>query len=139
LTFFVNNGQKTLEGNAEIRWRKMKKGVPQMATFHNHDIDEKDSFLSGLDGRQLYAKRAGAKSRYEQPTLRDEETKEQDIYGFCGDLYCPHCQETFDFILIDFEQPFVDFFSAWREIIMREMGEDIAQCPRCGHRNMQLV
>ena len=110
-----------------------------MATFYNHDIDEGDPFLSRLDLPQLYRNGEGAKSRYEQPTLVDEEAKEQDIYGFCGDLYCPHCQETFDFILVDFQQPFLDFFAAWREIIIKEMDEDIAQCPRCGHRNMQLL
>jgi hypothetical protein len=110
-----------------------------MATFYNHGIDESDSSFSTLDPLPFYRNRACVGARYELPAVIDEETKEQEIYGFCGNLYCPYCQETFDFILVEFEQPFLDFFSAWREIIIKEMDEDIAQCPRCGRRNMQLV
>lgn len=110
-----------------------------MATFYNRGIDEGDSSFSTLDPREFYRDGTDGGPRYEQPTLRGEESKDQGIYGFCGDLYCPHCQETFDFILVEFEQPFLDFLSAWREIIMKEMDEDITQCPRCGRRNMQLV
>ena len=110
-----------------------------MATIHNYGIDEGDFSFSILELRQFFRNRAEVRPRYEQPTLMNEEAKGGDIFGFCGDLYCPHCQETFDFILIEFEQPFRDSFSAWREIIMREMDEDVAQCPRCGRRNMQLI
>jgi hypothetical protein len=110
-----------------------------MATFYNHGIDEGDSSFSTLDPREVYGNRTGAEPRYEQPALMGEEAKEQDIYGFCGDLYCPYCQETFDFILVEFDEPFLDFMSAWREKIMKEMDEDITRCPRCGRSNMQLV
>ncbi len=110
-----------------------------MATFYNHGIDEGDSSFPTLDPHEVYRNRTGGRPRYEQPTLMGEEAKEQDIYGFCGDLYCPYCQETFDFILVEFEEPFVDFLSAWRERILKEMDEDITQCPRCGRRNMELV
>jgi len=110
-----------------------------MATFYNHGIDEGDSSFSTLDLGEFYRNRAGKRPGYEQPNLMGEKAKDQDIYGFCGDLYCPYCQETFDFILVEFEQPFVDFLSAWREKIMKEMDEDITQCPKCGRRNMQLV
>jgi len=110
-----------------------------MATFYNHGIDEGDSYFSTLDPSDCTTNRTVARPRYEQPALMGEESKEQGIYGFCGDLYCPDCQETFDFILVEFEEPFLDFLSAWREKIMKEMDEDITQCPRCGRRNMQLV
>jgi hypothetical protein len=110
-----------------------------MATFYNHGIDEGDSSFSTLDPREFCSNRTGRGPRYEHSTLMGEESEEHGIYGFCGDLYCPHCQETFDFILVEFEQPFLDFLSAWRETIMKEMDEDITQCPRCGRRNMELV
>jgi len=110
-----------------------------MATFYNHGIDEGDSSFSTFDPREFGSRRPGGGPRYEHPTLMGEESKEQGIYGFCGDLYCPDCQETFDFILVEFEEPFLDFLSAWREKIMEEMEEDVTQCPRCGRRNMQLV
>ncbi len=110
-----------------------------MATFYNHGFDEDDGSFSRLDLREFYSNGTREGARYEHPTLMKEEAKEGGIFGFCGDLYCPHCQETFDFILVEFEQPFMDFLSAWREIIMKEMDEDVTQCPRCGRRNMQLV
>ncbi len=110
-----------------------------MATFYNRGIDEGDSPFSTFDPREFYRNGTGGGPRYERTTLMGKESKDQGIFGFCGDLYCPHCQETFDFILVEFEQPLLDFLSAWREIILQEMDEDVTQCPKCGRRNMQLV
>jgi hypothetical protein len=45
----------------------------------------------------------------------------------------------FDFIFVEFEKTYPEFLSAWREIIKKEMDEDVMLCPRCGHRDMQLV
>jgi DNA-directed RNA polymerase subunit RPC12/RpoP len=61
------------------------------------------------------------------------------MYGYYGDLYCPNCQEMFDFIFVEFEKRYPEFLSAWKEIIMREMDEDVVRCPRCGLRNLELV
>jgi len=77
--------------------------------------------------------------RQSQPILMGEAAKKQGIYGICGDLYCPNCNQKFDFIFIEFGKPFPDFPLRWRENIIREMNEDVMLCPRCGFRDLELM
>jgi hypothetical protein len=110
-----------------------------MATSHDHDFNERDFSFSTMDLCQVLGNRAGTRQRYDHPILMSEEAIRQDVFGLSGDLFCPHCHGTFDFILVEFEKPLPDSLAAWRETIRMEMDEDIMICPKCGHRNMELV
>lgn len=110
-----------------------------MATFYKHHLEEGDRSLSTMDSCKLQRNRSVTGPECDHPILMDEKAQKQAIYGYYGDLYCPKCQEIFDFIFVEFEKPYPGFLSAWREIINKEMDEDVMICPRCGHRDMQLV
>ena len=111
-----------------------------MATFYKHLNDEDGYSSLAMDSSCKFQRnRAGTRPEPDRPILMDPEGKKQGIYGYYGDLYCPNCQEAFDFIFVEFEKTYPEFLSAWREIIKKEMEEDVMVCPRCGRRDMQLV
>jgi len=110
-----------------------------MATFYKHPLEEGDRSLLTMDSCKLQRNRPGAGPECDHPILMDEDGKKQGVYGYYGDLYCPNCQQIYDFIFVEFERPYPQFLSAWREIIKKEMDEDVMICPRCGHRNMELI
>ncbi len=110
-----------------------------MATFYKHLLEEDDYSWLSTDSPTLQRNRAGTGPEGNHPILADPEAKRQGTYGYYGDLYCPNCQEMFDFIFVEFEKRYPEFLSAWKEIIMKEMDEDVMLCPRCGHRNLELV
>ena len=110
-----------------------------MATFYKHLLEEDDYSWLSTDSPKLQTNRAGTKPECGLPLLADPEPKRQGMYGYYGDLYCPNCQEMFDFIFVEFEKRYPEFLSAWKEIIMNEMDEDVMLCPRCGLRNLELV
>ncbi len=110
-----------------------------MATFYKHLLEEDDYSWLLTDSPKLQRNRAGTRPEGDHPLLAEPEAKRQGIYGYYGDLCCPNCQEVFDFIFVEFEKTYPEFLSAWREIIKKEMDEDVMLCPRCGHRDMQLV
>ncbi len=78
----------------------------------------------------------GMGKRYDHPIFMDEEAEKQDIYGYCGNLYCPNCGGKFDFILVDFEKPSADSFSVGS---LEQIDQDIMKCPKCGHRDLESV
>ena len=110
-----------------------------MAAFHEHDIDEGLLPFSTADLFHYPKNRTGARLKFDRPAFMDEEADKKNIFGYCGDLHCPRCNETFDFMLVEFERTYPDFLSAWREIILEEMDEDIMVCPKCGRRDMELL
>jgi hypothetical protein len=110
-----------------------------MAASHDHDFNEGDFSFSTMDLCHVFGDRADLKPRYDHPILMSEEPIKQDVFGLSGDLFCPHCHAMFDFILVEFEKPLSDSLASWRETIQTEMHEDIMICPKCGHRNMELV
>jgi uncharacterized protein YbaR (Trm112 family) len=110
-----------------------------MATFYKHLLEEGDRSLLTPDSRRVQRNRVGTGPECDPSVLTDEQSKKQGVYGYYGDLYCPNCQEIYDFIFVEFEKTYPEFLSAWREIIRKEMDEDVLICPRCGHRNMELI
>ncbi len=110
-----------------------------MATFYKHLLEEGSRSLLTTDSHRLQRNRVDAGLEGDPPVLTDEEAKKQGVYGYYGDLYCPNCRQIYDFIFVEFERPYPQFLSAWREIIKKEMDEDVMICPRCGHRNMELI
>jgi len=110
-----------------------------MATFYKHPMEEDDYSWLSADSCGFERNRAGTGLECGHPIFVDEEAKRQGMYGYYGDLYCPDCQEMFDFIFVEFEKRYPAFLSAWREIIMQEMDEDVMLCPRCGRKNLELV
>jgi len=110
-----------------------------MATSYKDFIEEDDCSLSAMDSCKFQKNQEGTGIEYDQPILTGAGTKKQGVYGYYGDLYCPNCQEMFDFIFVEFEKPYPEFLSAWREIIMKEMDEDVMLCPRCGSRDLKIV
>ena len=110
-----------------------------MATFYKNLLEEGDNSWLSAESPKLERNRAGTRPACNHPFLPDQEAKRQGMYGYYGDLYCPNCQEMFDFIFVEFEKRYPEFLSAWKEIIMQEMDEDVMLCPRCGLRNLELV
>lgn len=110
-----------------------------MATFYKHVMEEGDNSRLSTESPEFRRNRASTKPECDHPILADPEVKKQGMYGYYGDLYCPNCQEMFDFIFVEFEKRYPEFLSAWKEIIMKEMDEDVMLCPRCGRRNLELV
>jgi uncharacterized protein YbaR (Trm112 family) len=110
-----------------------------MATFYKHLREESDYSWLSTDSPEPQRNRAATGPECNHPILAEPEAKRQGMYGYYGDLYCPNCQEMFDFIFVEFEKRYPEFLSAWKEIIMREMDEDVMLCPRCGQRNLELV
>jgi Zn finger protein HypA/HybF involved in hydrogenase expression len=92
-----------------------------------------------MDLCQVLGDRSVTGQRYDHPILMSEKAIKQDVFGLSGDLFCPHCHGKFDFIFVEFEKPLPDSLAAWRETIETEMDEDIMICPKCGHRNMELI
>jgi len=82
-------------------------------------------------------KQVGNIQKYGYPVLLGPEENKDDTYGFCGDLYCPHCGTKSDFMLIEFRKPSVDLMAAWMEINIEEIDEDILRCPKCGCLNLE--
>ena len=85
---------------------------------------------------QFNRKKGGTRKRCDHPILMGEETEKQDIYGYCGNLYCPNCGGKFDFILLEFEKPSADSFSLWT---LEQIDQDIMKCPKCGYRDLESV
>jgi len=110
-----------------------------MATFCKDFIEGDDCSLSAMDSCRFQKNQEGPRIECDQPIHTGKEAKKQGVYGYYGDLYCPNCQEKFDFIFVEFEKPYPEFLSAWREIIMKEMDEDVVLCPRCGRRELEIV
>jgi len=110
-----------------------------MATFYKHLMEEDDNSWLSTESPEFQRNRTVTKPECDHPILADPEVKKQGMYGYYGDLYCPTCHEMFDFIFIEFETRYPEFLSAWKEIIMKEMDEDVMLCPRCGLRNLELV
>lgn len=107
-----------------------------MARFR--DPNRGGSFFPGADLGQFYGNRMVRRERYSQPILMGKVGRDQGVYGFGADLYCPYCDETFDFILVEFENSQVDSSLAWGEITLEEFGVDLRECPKCGKRELVL-
>ena len=110
-----------------------------MASFYKNLLEEGDNSWLTTESPKLERNRAGTRPECDHPIPPDPEAKRQGMYGYYGDLYCPNCREMFDFIFVEFEKRHPAFLSAWKEIIMKEMDEDVMRCPRCGLRNLELV
>ena len=110
-----------------------------MASFYKNLLEEGDNSWLSTESSKLERNRAGTRPECDHPIPPDPEAKRQGMYGYYGDLYCPNCREMFDFIFVEFEKRHPAFLSAWKEIIMKEMDEDVMRCPRCGLRNLELV
>ena len=110
-----------------------------MATFYNHSILESDCLFSELDFQQLQKNKVTMNAKFIRPFLLDEDGENEEVSGFCGDLYCPHCQDTFDFILIEFENSSAHASPAYRVIDLEDLDEDILKCPKCGYRDLEPV
>ncbi len=101
-----------------------------------HDPNEWASSFSAIGFSQFYKNRAVKRQRFSQALLMGEEGKKQGVYGFGADLYCPHCDEMFDFILIEFESSGAGSSLAWGEIDLEEFEVDLMKCPKCGNREL---
>jgi hypothetical protein len=110
-----------------------------MATFFKNLLEEGENSWLSTESSEFQRNPVVKKPECDHPILADPEVKRPGMYGYYGDLYCPNCQEMFDFIFVEFEKRYPEFLSAWKEIIMREMDEDVVRCPRCGLRNLELV
>jgi rubredoxin len=82
-------------------------------------------------------KQMGNLQKHEHPFLLRPGGKEEDVYGFCGDLYCPNCGTKSDFMLIEFQKPSAELLAAWMDIDIEEIDEDILRCPKCGRPNLE--
>ncbi len=98
--------------------------------------DEWDCSFRTSSHRQFH--KGGRMQKCGPPILLDEE-KKQEGYGFWGNLYCPYCGETSDFILIEFDNLSSGPSPVWKEISMEEWGEDFMKCPKCGYRDLEFV
>ena len=107
-----------------------------MAMFHDHN--EWASSFSALGFSEFYGNRAVKRQKSSRPVLMGEEGKRQGVYGFGGDLYCPYCDELFNFILIEFDSASSDSSLAWGEVNLEEFDVDLTKCPKCGSRDMIL-
>jgi len=105
-----------------------------MATFQ--DPHEWASSFSAIGFSEFYRNQPMKRQKNNYPLLMGEEAKRQEVYGFGADLYCPFCDETFDFILIEFEKTSEDSSLAWGEIDLKEFKVDLLKCPKCGARDM---
>ncbi len=110
-----------------------------MATFYKHFLEEGDNSWLSTESPTLERNPARRRPECSHPVIADAEVKKEGMYGYYGDLYCPNCQEMFDFIFVEFEKRYPEFLSSWKEIILKEMEEDVMLCPRCGLRNLELV
>ena len=110
-----------------------------MATSYKNLLKESDDSWPSTESPKLLRNRAGTRPECNHPIPTAPETNREGMYGYYGDLYCPNCQEMFDFIFVEFESRCPEFLCAWKEIILREMDEDVTLCPRCGLRNLELV
>ena len=109
-----------------------------MAAFHDPLIKEDTGSLStpGFWLTQLVA--PVKKQRYGYPILMGEGGEKEGIHGYAGDLHCPNCGENFDFILIEFKDPFASCLIGDTSII-EDFDEDIKNCPNCGHKELILA
>jgi len=101
-----------------------------------HDPNDWASSFSELGFSQFFKNRAVKRRRFGQPVLMREEGKKQNIYGFGAELYCPYCDEIFDFILLEFENSGAPSSPGWGEINLEEFEEDLMKCPKCGNREL---
>lgn len=107
--------------------------------FYDSACDEWDCSSRASSHCQFHRNRGAGMQKCGPPVLLDEKDKKQGGCGFWGNLYCPYCGETSDFILIEFENPFSGPLPVWKEINMEEWGEDFMKCPKCGYRNLEFV
>ncbi len=101
-----------------------------------HDPNEWASSFSAIGFSRFYQNRAVKRQRFSQAVLMGEEGKKQGVYGFGAELYCPYCEEVFDFILIEFENTEAASSFAWGEINLEEFEVDLMKCPKCGNREL---
>ncbi len=107
-----------------------------MAEFYNSlypDTDKDADSSADLSTGALIERHTNGIRECGTPVLLDENEKG---LGFWGNLYCPYCGGRCDFILVDFECP---ASSPKTEISMREWGEDLLKCPKCGYPAMELL
>lgn len=88
---------------------------------------------------EFYRDSKGNRKPYGHPVPTSEDGKEQGIWGFSGDLYCPKCDKTFDIVLVEFTGPSEGYASAWagwkRWTELKH--ERRAICPEC--RTTQMI
>ncbi len=105
-----------------------------MARFH--DPSDWASSFGAIGFSQFYQKGAVKRRTFCQPILLGEEAKKQGVYGFGADLYCPYCNEKFDFVLVEFEDSRAGSSLEWGEINWEEFNVDPMKCPKCGNREL---
>jgi hypothetical protein len=108
----------------------------KMASLHGFSRQESETISFGSNPSQPLPKKL--KRRLGHPIPLREEDQKQGMKGLWGDLYCPICGEKFEFILIEYKNPFPHIFSPWEKICMEELEQDITKCPKCGHNELLL-
>ena len=83
--------------------------------------------------------RMGDLQEYGTPALLRPSAGKEEMYGFCGNLYCPNCGEKSDFMLIEFQKPSAEMMAAWMNIDPNEIDEDLLRCPKCGRTDLKPI
>jgi hypothetical protein len=79
----------------------------------------------------------GGLRKFGLPALMPPGGSADEAYGYCGDLYCPHCGTKSDFMLVEFQKPRPEILDAWMNLDPEEIDEDILRCPRCGRADLE--
>ncbi len=101
------------------------------------DPNEWASSFSAIGFSQFYKKRVISRKKM-NPVLMGSEAKKQGVLGFGAELYCPYCDASFDFVLVEFDGPGSRSSLAWGELDLEEFGVDLLRCPKCGNRELVM-
>lgn len=108
-----------------------------MASVQNPVAPGKQGAFGSWEMWPFNKNRMGDLQKCGNPVLLRPGDNKEDVYGFCGDLYCPNCGAKSDFMLIEFQKPSADLMAAWMNIDPNEIDEDLLRCPKCGRIDLE--
>ena len=113
-----------------------------MATGFTHTCSNCSYSVSTSGPHEFYRDADGVRKPYGHPAPFSDEARERGIYGLSGALYCAKCDEVFDVILVEFEEPAQNDIMVWGGRCTPKQGyrgRRVIKCPKCTIRNLILI
>ena len=86
-----------------------------MASGYVYRCDDCGYSVRTSGPHEFYRDKKGRRKPYGHPTPASREAEQRGIYGFSAEMYCPHCDQVYDVIMFERDEPGLSPLSAWRD------------------------
>ena len=111
-----------------------------MGASYLHTCDNCGYSVSTSGPWEFFRDAEGARQPYGHPAPMSREAKSRGIFGLSAHVYCPHCDRTFDLVLIEYKKPTSKSLSVWMDKSepADEYDGKVLKCPKCGNTDLLL-